>query len=277
MPLIKDNIKKSFGFNLAVVLSLCVLLYIGFFASLHWFTRHGEETIIPSVKGKDVASAVSQLRKMHFDVYIDSTYEPAFKPLTILKQVPDSGSTVKQGRTVFLTVNMLTPPRIPMPNLVSLSYRSAEMLLKNNKLLVGDTISKPDFAAGSVLEQLYNGAPVRPGEMIQQGSKISLVIGNGRGNTEWDVPDVSGLSVDEARTILNQYNLVLTFSPKDQMSQISDTPSALIVDQSPRASDGAGKKNRIKMGDVIDLIIDQHPNPEDIHHESNTEAPEDVK
>lgn len=264
MPLIKENIKRSFLFNLAIVLALFTLVYVGFFASLHWFTKHGQEVIIPDVRGKAMADAVATLKTMHFDVAVDSTYEPAAKPLAVLKQVPDTGSRVKEGRTVFLTVNMLTPPRIPMPNLINLSYRSAEMLLRNNKLIVGDTSSRPDIAAGAVLEQTYKGTAVRPGELIPQGSKIGMVIGNGLGNTEWNMPDVSGITVDEARTILNQYNLEIIFSLKDEMTKITDTPSAIVIDQTPREFDGTGGRSRIKMGQIIDLIIAQNPEDADM-------------
>ena len=245
---------------------------------LHWLTKHGEEVKIPNVGGKDMTEAIALLHKMHFEVSVDSTFEPAFKPLVVLKQVPDTGSIVKEGRTVFLTVNMLTPPRIPMPNLVNLSLRSAEMLLRNNKLLLGDTIYKPDIAAGAILEQRYKGAVINPGELILQGSKVSLVIGNGLGNTEWDVPDVTGITVDEAMITLNQYNIQPILVVADELSQISDTSQATIVDQEPRAgSDGNGGVNRMKMGSIITLRISQNPHPEDIHTSNNTNPSKSVK
>ncbi len=260
-----QNIKRSFLFNLLIVLGLCVVLYIGFFATLHMLTKHGEEVKIPNVGGKDVNAAITLLHKMHFEVNVDSTYEPAFKPLVVLKQVPDTGSIVKEGRTVFLTVNMLTPPRIPMPNLVNLSLRSAEMLLRNNKLLLGDTVYKPDIAAGAILEQRYKGQAINPGELILQGSKVDLVIGNGLGNTEWDVPDVTGIDVETAMTILNQYNIQPILAVQDQLTQISDTNSAFIVNQEPRALNDQGKPNRIKMGSIITLTISQKQGDIEIH------------
>jgi len=272
-----QNISKSFAFHLAIVLVLCTLLYICFFASLNCVTKHGKEQTIPNVTGKDANEAVSQLTKLHFEVNVDSTYEPAARPLTVLKQVPDTGSIVKDGRTVFLTVNMMVPPRIPMPNLVSLSLRSAEMLLRNNKLLLGDTIFKPDLAAGAVLEQRYKGQVIQPGEMILQGSNIGLVIGNGLGKTEWDVPDVTGLAVDDAMTTLNQFNIQPILEVADALSQISDTSSAIIVDQTPRALNDKGERNRIKMGDIIDLKIMQNPAPGEIYNSGNTNAGGDVK
>jgi len=253
----EKSIRKTFVFNLVVVLALCSILYMSFFGMLHWLTKHGEEVKIPNLNGKSMDSAVALLRSLHFEVNVDSTYEPASRPLVVLKQVPDTGSIVKEGRTVFLTVNMLTPPRIPMPNLVNLSLRSAEMLLHNNKLLLGDTIYKPDIAAGAILEQRYKGQVINPGELILQGSKIGLVIGNGLGNTEWDVPDVTGLAVDDAMTILNQYNIQTILTVQDQLTEIRDTSSAIIVDQDPKPLNDKGEVNRIKMGSMINLIIKQ--------------------
>jgi len=254
----KESLKRNVWFHVGVIFGICFLLYVLFFAALHWLTRHGEEITIPDVRGKDVNTAITTLKGMHFDIYVDSTYEPAVKPLAVLKQVPDSGSIVKQGRTVFLTVNMLIPPRIPMPNLVNLSYRSAELMLKNNKLFVGDTTYVPDIAGGAIKEQSVKGKAIRPGDMIPQGSKVDLVIGNGQGNTEFDVPDVTNMTVDDAMTILNQYGLQITLVAQ---GEIADTPSAQIIDQKPRAKNDAGGMNRIKEGQFIDLAIKQNAAP----------------
>jgi len=269
-----SNIKKSFLFHLGIVILLCCVVYTAFFATLHWVTKHGEELVIPVVRGKDVNTAIARLKAMHFEVYVDSIYEPSITGLMVLKQVPDSGSVVKEGRTVFLTVNMLIPPHIPMPNLVNLSFRSAEMLLRNNKLILGDTIYVPDIAAGAVKQQKYKGEDIRPGELISQGSRISLVIGNGLGNTEFDMPEVTGMTVDEAMAVLNQYNLQPIIVPYDQMSAITDTSAAVIVDQRPRALNDAGQTNRVKAGEIIDLSIEQNPAANEIH--GNTNAPKPV-
>jgi eukaryotic-like serine/threonine-protein kinase len=256
------DIRTSFAFHLGVVLAIAMLLYITFFVTLHCATHHGREVLIPNLKGKDVNYSVSQLKNLHFEVQVDSTYEIAFKPLTVLRQIPDSGSVVKEGRTVFLTVNRVLPPFVPMPNLLSISYRSAEMLLRNSKLLVGDTILKPDIAAGAVLEQMYKGQPIRPGDMIAMGSKITLVIGNGMGNTQFDVPEVIRIPVDEAITRLYAYNIQPRIIAKDG-SDISDTSSAYVVCQYPKAQNETGGANRINMGDFMELIIVQNPTEAD--------------
>ncbi len=273
----KEKLRNSFLLNLAVVTTLGILLYVLFFASLNCITRHGEEVAMPDVRGKKMDSAVSALKTLNFEVLIDSTYDPTARPLSVLKQMPDTGSFVKRGRTIFLTVNMLTPPKVPMPAIKDLSYRSAEMILRNNKLIIGDTTYKPDIATGAILEASLNGKALNAGDMIPQGSKIDLIIGNGLGNTEWDVPNVTGMTVDEAMIYLNQFNLQPFLVSANRLSEITDTPSAIITDQRPREFNDAGARNRIKMNDFIDLLIMQNPAQEDIHvSEGNTKASEAV-
>jgi len=102
----KGNVRRSFLFNLAVVILLGSVLFASFFASLQYVTRHGQEVKMPDVTGQNVAVAVAQLRNMHFDVHIDSVYQPAVKPLAVIMQVPENGAAVKEGRIVFITVNM---------------------------------------------------------------------------------------------------------------------------------------------------------------------------
>ena len=265
----KEEVKRSFWFNLLVVLGIFTTIYILFFWALGCLTHHGEQVTIPNLKGKSMAVAISQLHDLHFEVHVDSTFEPTAKPLAVLKQVPDSGSVVKTGRIVMITVNAVTPLHVPMPNLISLSFKSAEMLLKNNKMFVGDTTYVPDIARGAIKEQKYKGKPIRPGEMIPQGSRIDLVIGNGLGNTDLNVPDLVHMTVDEARAILNANNLVLFPFP---MGDIYDTAEAIVISQNPKAFNDAGQPNKIKMGDMVELTIKQKPDPADFDQSNNPGA-----
>lgn len=263
---INENIRRSFWFNLLMVVLLCGALYMLFFASLRWITRHGEEIQIPNVTGKNMTEAITDLQKMDFDVYVDSIYDPKQKPFVVLNQIPEVGATVKRGRILFITVNRAVPPSIPMPNLIGLSYRSAEIMLKNNKLLLGDTSYKPDIAIGAILQQVYKGNEIRPGQMIPQGSKIDLVIGDGLGVTQFNVPDVIGMSVDEATTYLTgnglQYTLIFD-------GDISDSSSAVIYDQIPKPVNEMGQPNRIKAGDVVDLRVKQNPTSDEMEVNRN--------
>lgn len=234
-----------------------------FFSSLGLITKHGSETKVPNVTGQNLKQAFEKLEKMGFEVSVDSSYDPQVKPLTVLAQVPDPNSTVKNGRTIFLTINKSEPPLTPMPKLTDLSYRSAVMILKSSRLVLGDTVHKPNYANGAVLDQLYRGRPVRAGDMIPQGSRISLVIGDGLGNVDMNVPDVIGMSAEEGINILSGNGLTPTIIWDEP---ITDSASAIIYIQTPSPYNELDVLNRIREGDVVDIRIKQSPTTEEMDY-----------
>lgn len=262
----KGGLKNSLGFHFLLIILVCVLLFLLFFGSLGVITNHGDETKVPNVTGKNVTQAVKTLEGLGFEVRVDSTYEPTRKAFLVLLQMPEVGEVVKTGRTLFLTVNKAMPPETPMPNLVNLSYRSAALILQSNRLVVGDTTYRPDIAKGAILEQLFNGQPIRPGTMIPQGSRISLVIGDGLGNTEMPVPDVIGMTYAEAIAMLSSNNLMVT-PVFDQ--GITDTASFKVYRQTPSAISDLGVPSRIREGDGIDIYIGENPTDSLMDHYRN--------
>jgi beta-lactam-binding protein with PASTA domain len=256
--------KNSFRMNVLAIIGLCIVLYFLFFAMLGFITGHGAQLKVPNIVGKPLKAGESQLKTIGFDIQIDSAYDPSKKALTILGQEPEVGEIVKPGRTIFLTVNKAEPPKTPMPNLNGLSLRSAIMILNSSKLELGDTTYRPDIAQGAVLDQLFNGSIIRPGQMIPQGSKISLVLGDGLGNTVFDVPDIVGLSYAEAVAMLSANNLLFTAVASDE---ITDTASAIVYMQVPSALNELGTANRLREGDELGFYFKQNATQEDLIHE----------
>lgn len=250
-------------YNLLAIATLCVVFYFIFFAVLGIITGHGNQIKVPNIVGKSLKAGESQLQKIGFDIQVDSAYDPTKKPLTILGQQPEVGEIVKPGRTIFLTVNKAEPPKTPMPNLNGLSLRSAVMILNSSKLKLGDTSYRPDIAQGAVLDQMYNGSIIRPGQMIPQGSIISLVLGDGLGNTVFDVPDIVGLTYAEAVAMLSANNLQFTAVGTDE---ITDTASAFVYKQTPTSLNELGKNNRLKEGDELGFYFKQYPTEQEYDH-----------
>lgn len=251
----REPVTRKLWFHVLLVLVVSALCYIIFFSSLGYFTRHGQDARVPALTGMDVKTAMKTLDAQGFDVQVDSTFFPDKKPFVVLNQIPDPGDIVKQGRVIFLTVNKSVPPQTPMPNLLNLSFRSAALILKSNRLILGDTAYRPDIAEGAILEQMYQGQPIRPGQMIPQGSRIDLVIGGGLSN-ELQVPDVIGLSYPEAMAMLNGSGL--QFTPIFDAG-IYDTTNARVYKQVPNAISDLGTPSIIRQGDFVDIYIGQNP------------------
>ena len=243
--------------NIVASLMLTAILVMLFLSSLDFITQHGAYEKVPSIVGKNVNEARRILEAKGFGVEIqDSIYIDTVPKLSVVRQSPEGDATVKVNRTIYLTVNRSQPPLVEMPNLVGFSIRNAEMYLENLGLHIGDTTFRPDIAKNAVLEQLYNGAPIKAGTKIFMGSSISFVLGDGIGNTELNVPDLIGKTYNEAKAYLNSININMTIVPD---IDVRDTANAFVYRQNPEEYNEpvSGQKfhNKIKAGQSVDLWL----------------------
>ncbi|GAC1427305.1 MAG: hypothetical protein NVS1B13_15430 [Flavisolibacter sp.] len=233
---------------------MIVILFLLFILSLNWITKHGEANSVPSVTGKNINDVQKQLSEKGFETVIqDSVYYDSLPPGVVIRQVPEGDQVVKVNRTVYVTINRFIPPDILMPNLIGFSFRNAEMQLHNLGLKLGDTTYKTDFAKNSVLDQLFNGASVKPGDKIKLGSPISLVLGSGLGNEEVLVPRLLGLTFEEAKAYLDAQGLSLGAVLTDP--SVRDIPNSFVYWQNPSTRTPDGKVARILPGQMIDVRL----------------------
>ncbi|HEY4965585.1 MAG TPA: PASTA domain-containing protein, partial [Puia sp.] len=222
---------KPLWINILAGFVLLVVLLLLFLGSLDLITHHGKTMKIPAVIGQSVDQAKKTLESQGFEIVIqDSIYNDTIPPLQVIKQFPEADNLVKVNRTVYLTINRAVAPEIDMPNLLSMTFRNAEMVLRRYGLKLGDTVFRPDFARNSVLDQEYKGESIKPGTKIQQGSEITLIIGNGVG-TEIVVPDLFGLTNLEARAAISQAGLIVGSVVPD--ADVRDTLGAFVYRQDP--------------------------------------------
>lgn len=237
-----------FGFLL-----IFIVLFL-FLISLDFFTKHGKTLTIPEITGKSLAEAERILDERGFDIEIqDSIYVDTAEAMTVLKQFPEADAVVKENRTVYLTINRSVPPTIEMPNLISMTFRSAEMSLRQYGLYLEDTFYRPDIAKNAVLEQRYDGEPIKPGTKIQMGSSITLILGSGLGDNEFSVPDLFGMNYYEARTLAESTGLIVV--PVIIAPDVIDTASAYVYKQIPERVTIDRRINRIRPGQSIDVFL----------------------
>ena len=209
---------------------------------------------IPSITGKSLADAEKILDEKGFEIEIqDSVYVDTAAPLSVLRQFPEADAVVKENRTVYLTISRAIAPTIDMPNLEGMSFRNAEMILKQYGLKLEDTIFKPDFAKNAVLEQQHEGERIRPSTKIRMGSGIVLVLGSGLGQDLFSVPDMFGLTFSDAKAYLEANGLNLGARVFD--ADVRDSANAFVYRQSPQRMTEDRRINRIRQGQSIDLWL----------------------
>lgn len=251
---------KPLWVNILAGLGIIVILVLLFFASLSWLTGYGKNEKVPSVTGQNALAAQKILEDRGFDVVIqDSVYIDTVAKQAVIRQSPEADATVKHGRTIYLTINRTIPPQVEMPNLAGFSVKSAEMYLQSLGLKMGEISYKPDIARNAVLEQLWNNTIIKPGTKIPIGSVIGFVLGSGMGGGEMDVPDIVGMTLDEARNYL--FSLSINIGSIIAMGSIKDSASSFVIRQMPDVLtdsiglDGLRVPNKMRQGQVMDLYI----------------------
>jgi beta-lactam-binding protein with PASTA domain len=261
MEAIDKLLKKPLWVNILVGIGAFLFLLILVFFALGFITGNGKTEKVPSVVGLDMTTAEHNLSALGFDVVVqDSIYVDTLARTAVLRQTPDADEIVKKGRTVYLTVNRVLAPQIEMPNLVGFSLQSAITYLKVLGLRVGSTTLQPDRNKNVILDQLVNGARVAPGAKIASGTVINLIVGDGSLSTLVDVPDLTGLDVGTARSLIESAGFVVgSFTSS---VTIQDTAKAFVVGQSPVSQSSKLDslnmpiKNRVPIKTPINLVID---------------------
>ena len=245
---------RPFWVNLLVVIGLVILIIFLVLKMLGGITNHGQYLTVPSVVGKKTDDAIKFLKAKGFDVEIqDSVYTDTAKMGIVLKQLPDPNSTVKINRVVYITVNRVTLPLVDMPSLQGKTLNYAIEILKRSHLVLGDTSFKPDFMMGSVLEQTYKGSAVQSGAKVPWGSRIDLVIGSGLSEQRFMVPDLEGLTLTQARAILEENGITLAAVVADP--GVTDTANAFVYKQYPPRFTEDRQAVFVQSGQVMDLWV----------------------
>jgi len=240
---------KVIALHLSLMLATVVVLSLLFFHfALPILTRHGQSLTVPHLKGMalDEVDACLAQRSLHFQVTEEIAYDPDYPPMTVLQQHPKAGSSVKEGRKIYLTLNTNTPPQVAMPHLVDGSVRNAHMLLKSRGLLLGTIQYVPDLAQHAVLEQQIEGQEVAAGTLVPKGTKIDLVVGAGLGHQRVPVPAITAMKLEEARLLLLSVGIKMGNIAYERAD--AQAPGTVL-----RQLPAAGRQ--VRVGETVDLWL----------------------
>jgi len=241
---------KSFRNNiLAAVITVVVLLLIAFF-SLRYYTKHGEGLNVPMVKGLSFEEAVKKLEDAGLKYEVDSVFIMDQPAGIVIDQDPDPNTFVKDNRTIYLTINAGKTPNTKFPDIAFKTLREAQAIIESARLKLGDTTYKPDVSRDVVLEASFGGQEIKAGDIIPVGSRINLVLGDGRGNEQVDVPQLLGLTIDEAKFSLK--GSMLSLGTILYEGQITDSANATITKQDPMPTDSVSK---VALGTRINVTL----------------------
>ncbi|MGX8696333.1 MAG: PASTA domain-containing protein [Prevotella sp.] len=176
--------------NFLGMIVVLALLFFGLKTWLHAYTHNGEKIEVPDLYGMDFRKAMHVLGEKGLAIFAnDSTYIKELPAGCVVVQSPEKGMSVKEGRTVYVTINSLTIPRVRIPDLIdNCSYREAQVRLQQlefrllpPKLIDGEQ----DWVYGIQWE----GRNVQAGDLVARESQLTLVIGNGAFGEDYSEED----------------------------------------------------------------------------------------
>ena len=185
---------KYFWLNLIAMMAVVLLPLFGVLKWRDVYTRHGEAVVVPDVKGMTVGEAEMLLRNHGLVCVVsDSNYVKNKPAGSILELNPSAGQKVKEGRTIYLTINTLDVPLRLVPDVAdnsSVRQAQAKILAAGFKLSENELISgEKDWVYGVK----YKGRQLNMGDKVPVGATLTLLVGDG----ETQVQDSDSLEIVE--------------------------------------------------------------------------------
>ncbi|NMA74967.1 MAG: PASTA domain-containing protein [Bacteroidales bacterium] len=182
-----------FVVNLLVMGVLALVIIFFTLKGIDRYTKHGEAVSIPKVEGMSVQKAESLFATngLHYEIS-DSIYLKDKLGGVILDCIPPTGSKVKEGRIIYVTVNRFNAPLIQVPDVAD---NSSSRQARVRVLAAGFKLTEDELIPGErdwVYAVKYKGIELGIGEKVPFEALLTLVVGNG----EEEVIEDS-LSVDE--------------------------------------------------------------------------------
>jgi eukaryotic-like serine/threonine-protein kinase len=220
---------------------------------LRIYTRHNQNLSVPDFQGLTLSDASEMAKDRNLRIVVfDSIYMAESEKGTVVDQHPKAGLKVKKNRKIFLTMNAINPEKVAMPDLVNLTYIQAEAKLESFGLKVGNISYEPNLAIKLILAQRLGGRELLPGDSVVKGARIDLVIGKGLSDEQAAVPNLLGLTLEEARMRALDRFLNVGASVHDQtILTPEDELKAVIFRQRPES----GSELTLPLGSEIDVWI----------------------
>jgi serine/threonine-protein kinase len=248
MTFIQNDLKNWLSLSWkrkAVYLTVAVvLIYLLFdWAIMPLYTRQYQSIPVPNVLNLPYNAAERRLRDVGLKVVKgEEQFDEKVDAGDVLFQVPESGTPVKKGRRVYLTISK-GHKVLTMPKVIGMSERDAKFTLEESELTLGYTDYRTDdfYPEGVVC-----GQSVAAGADIRHGTRIDLSVSLGIEPSEYIVPETVGLSLDQALQLIRKAGLVPGQISEQQTGKL--LPNT-VISQSIEAGTVVSK------GDPLDLVI----------------------
>ncbi len=258
LPVVEDQAalaKKQAQKKRRWLISIAVLIVLGLIggAALGIGEMFFNQIVqVPNLIGLTEQEARAQLTEKNLVLKVVDS-QNSDKPVgQIFHQLPEADSSVRETRVIKVYIS-LGPKMYPVPDLKGRTLEEAKALIVQSQMVLGGESYQFDekVPAGSIASQYPDPADVKE---QPQGTKINLVTSKGPEPQYIAIPDVVGLSEQEATDKLAAANLNLLKEAEVESLQYF---AGAVVSQNPAPA----PEQTIPEGSTINVQISKGPGP----------------
>ncbi|MCB0375360.1 MAG: PASTA domain-containing protein [Sinomicrobium sp.] len=143
MNVVRFILSKTFLKHLVLAFLVVVVIVI---IALQWLkitTHHGDYIVVPDLAKKTLeeVEAIVEDHGLRYEVLDSADYSPDYPKFSVMAQNPGAGDKVKENRKIYLTLNPSGYRKVTVPNVIQVTRRNAETIIKAVGLRVGEVSS----------------------------------------------------------------------------------------------------------------------------------------
>lgn len=244
------KIAKIAGLGLAFALMAGISAYL----TLTLIIKSEDTVIVPDLEGKDVVYALEILTELELNTKVKgSEYTGDIPKNHVVFQEPQPGSEIKKGRDVRIILSK-GPKTFTMPHLMGLSIQQADIILEENDLCRGE-LSRT-YHLQMEKDDVMAQVPAS-GTIVSRGACVDLLVSLGRRPAAFKMPDLAGLTLEDALQSIERLNLVIG---ELKSAYQNDKPRNTIVEQEPVFG------HRVVIGSTVRLLVNRETQKERAGH-----------
>jgi serine/threonine-protein kinase len=228
----KNSKKKLLNTQQKIVFALILVAFIGVgaYLGIQWLNDYltVPEVYVPDLVGEYYEDAVVRLQELGLDIETTiSQNHPTIPEDHIIRQRPEAGVLVKEGRLITLTISEgVGFQRIP--EIITFSLSDAEAALQRLGFEIGEIREEyhDDISEGSVID-----INPRPGTEVKAGTEVALIISLGKDEDTVTVPNIIGMTNYMAQQALLDAGLTIGNISESR----SEKPADTVIEQGVRA------------------------------------------
>ncbi|MEZ0326409.1 MAG: PASTA domain-containing protein, partial [Fimbriimonas sp.] len=217
--------------------------------TLTWPLRGPAQTTVPvnpkqapkTNKTQSVAPRMSALRtEEEYEKETRRGKQDRDIPMWMTLSIVFLGAVVLSLIGVWMLLNLQRPKQVAVPNIVGLTTQEAREVLKDSKLemKVEARLPSEKVEMDHVIETKPNA-----GDKLIEGTRVAVIISSGSQFVA--VPDLRGVTVDKARTILA--NLGLELDPEMLKESNPNVANGSVIRSTPPAKKKIERESKVKL------------------------------